>query len=133
MKCPNCQTENSDLKKFCLESGAKLAIPCPKCGAEFIPGDKFCEPCGHNLTQLSEARPTELSFDEKIRKIQKYLPKGLTEKILSKRDKIEAERNQVTVRFCDIGGFKTFVDKPGENAIIADSSVFHDLSRIPQG
>ena len=37
---------------------------------------------GHRLTLRSEQPSKELSFNEKIEKIQKYLPKGLTEKIL---------------------------------------------------
>ncbi len=47
----------------------------------------------------------DFSFDEKIAKIKKYLPQGITEKILSQRDKIEGERKQVTVMFCDMMGF----------------------------
>jgi hypothetical protein len=56
----------------------------------------FCGKCAHNLTLPSEASPKDLSFDEKLDKIQRYLPKGLTEKVLSQRDKIEGERKQVT-------------------------------------
>jgi predicted ATPase/class 3 adenylate cyclase len=53
----------------------------------------------------------ELSFNEKIDKIQRYLPKGLTEKILSQRDKIEGERKQVTVMFCDMEGFTSLSER----------------------
>ena len=42
---------------------------------------------------------------KKLTKIQKYLPKGLTDKILSQRDRIEGERKQVTVMFSDMEGF----------------------------
>jgi predicted ATPase/class 3 adenylate cyclase len=52
-----------------------------------------------------EAIPKDLSFDEKLSKIQRYLPKGLTEKILSQKDRIEGERKHVTVMFCDMVGF----------------------------
>ncbi|NQU15874.1 MAG: hypothetical protein HQ561_17095, partial [Desulfobacteraceae bacterium] len=57
--------------------------------------------------------PKDLSFDEKIDKIQRYLPKGLTEKILGQRDKIEGERKQVTVMFCDMEGFTPLVEGLG--------------------
>ena len=53
----------------------------------------------------------ELSFNEKIAKIQKYLPKGITEKILSQRDRIEGERKQVTVLFCDMKGYTPLAEK----------------------
>ena len=99
MKCPNCQTENPDTQKFCGECGTKLEKPCPNYGFNNPPQYKFCKACGHNLTQPSEPAPKELSFDEKIRKIQKYLPEGLTERILSQRDRIEGENKQVTATF----------------------------------
>jgi hypothetical protein len=69
-----------------------------------MPGDKFCGECGYSLLP-SKKVAKELSFDEKIDKIQKYLPKGLTEKVLAQRDRIEGERRQVTVMFCDMDGF----------------------------
>ena len=113
MKCPKCQTGNPEINKFCRECGTKLSLFCPQCDAEIPPGDKFCGLCGHNLTLPSKPTPKDLSFDEKIDKIQRYLPKGLTEKILSQRDKIEGERKQVTVMFCDMEGFTPLVEKLG--------------------
>jgi class 3 adenylate cyclase/tetratricopeptide (TPR) repeat protein len=113
MKCPKCRAENPETRKFCRECGSKLILVCPKCGVENLPGDKFCGECGHNLTLPSEPTPRELSYDEKIEKIRRYLPEGLTEKILSQRDKIEGERKQVTVMFCDMEGFTTLVEKLG--------------------
>ncbi|MGD9076575.1 MAG: adenylate/guanylate cyclase domain-containing protein [Desulfobacteraceae bacterium] len=113
MDCPKCQTANPEGKKFCRECGAKLALACPQCAAEILPGDKFCGECGHKLALRPGPLPKEISFDEKLEKIQRYLPKGLTEKILSERDKIEGERKQVTVMFCDMEGFTALVEKLG--------------------
>ena len=113
MECPKCQTKNPEENSFCRECGAKLLLACPQCGAEFLHGDKFCGKCGHNLHLPSEPSPTEPPFDEKIAKIQKYLPKGLTEKILSQRDRIEGERKQVTVMFCDMEEFTPLSERLG--------------------
>ncbi|UCF84134.1 MAG: AAA family ATPase, partial [Desulfobacteraceae bacterium] len=113
MKCPKCQSENPQEAKFCGKCGAKLSLVCTKCGYENIPGNIFCNECGHNLTLPSAPPPKDLSFDEKIDKIQRYLPKGLTDKILSQKDKIEGERKQVTVMFCDMEGFTTLSEKLG--------------------
>jgi len=113
MKCSKCQFENRESAKFCKECGNKLEIPCSKCGNINEPGSKFCDECGHNLTIRSEPLPKDLSFDEKLDKIQRYLPKGLTEKILSQRNKIEGERKHVTVMFCDMEGFTPLVEKLG--------------------
>ena len=68
----------------------------------------FASECGHSLAGPSKPFPNELSFDEKLNKIQKYLPKGLTEKILAQRDRIEGERKQVTVDVLRYGGIYLF-------------------------
>ena len=92
MQCPKCQLENPGNRKFCRECGTKLVVTCPKCEFKNIPSDKFCGDCGHDLTQPSPTIPKELSFEENIAKIQKYLPSGIAEKILSQRDRIEGEK-----------------------------------------
>jgi class 3 adenylate cyclase/tetratricopeptide (TPR) repeat protein len=86
---------------------------CFQCGAEVLPSDKFCGDCRHDLRKPKETPPKDLSFDEKLTKIQRYLPKGLTEKILSQRDRIEGERKQVTVMFADMEGFTQLSEKIG--------------------
>ena len=108
MKCPKCDFDNPKEAEFCIECGSPMEFHCPKCGAITLATGKFCMKCGHNLTLPSEPTPRDLSFDEKLDKIQRYVPKGLTEKILSQRDKIEGERKQVTVMFCDMEGYPTF-------------------------
>ena len=113
MKCPKCQSENSDDNRFCRKCGGKLEKMCPQCDAEVLADDRFCGKCGQNLILPSESPPKDLSFDEKIDRIQRYLPKGLTEKILSQRGKIEGERKQVTVMFCDMEGFTSMVERLG--------------------
>ncbi|UCF83745.1 MAG: alpha/beta fold hydrolase [Desulfobacteraceae bacterium] len=113
MKCPQCQTDNPDTRNFCRECGNRLLLVCPQCNYENLPGDKFCGGCGHDLRKPKEAQPKDLSFDEKLTKIQRYLPKGLTEKILSQRDRIEGERKQVTVMFCDLEGFTQLAERLG--------------------
>jgi DNA-directed RNA polymerase subunit RPC12/RpoP len=32
MKCLNCQTENPETAKFCIEYSATMEFHCPKCG-----------------------------------------------------------------------------------------------------
>ena len=113
MQCPTCQFENLDDSAFCGGCGATLLVNCPSCGSAPPPGYKFCNKCGHDLQKPSEEPPSNLSFDQKLAKIQKYLPKGLTEKILSQRDRIEGERKQVTVLFCDMVGFTVLSERIG--------------------
>ena len=113
MKCPNCQCDNREDAKFCNECGNKLEIRCPACDCSNRLGAKFCDECGNKLALQEKHIPKDLSFDEKLEKIQQYLPKGLTEKILSQRNKIEGERKQVTVMFCDMEGFTSLSEKLG--------------------
>jgi predicted ATPase/class 3 adenylate cyclase len=117
MNCPECQFENREGAKFCGKCGYKFEITCPECGTKNQVENNFCDECGSKLSLPLEQVPNQISFDEKLTKIQKYLPKGLTEKILSQKDRIVGERKQVTVMFCDMAGFTALVEKLGpENA-----------------
>jgi len=97
MKCPRCQFENREGAKFCKRCGNKFELTCPSCGHTCELDSVFCDECGHDLSIPSEPPPRDIPLDEKLAKIQRYLPKGLTEKILAQRGKIEGERKQVTV------------------------------------
>jgi class 3 adenylate cyclase/tetratricopeptide (TPR) repeat protein len=128
MKCPECQFDNREGAMFCIECGSKLEINCSKCSHLNPPTSKFCEACGSKLNLLPEQAPQELSFEEKITKIQKYLPKGVTEKILAQKDRIEGERKQVTVMFCDLEGFTQLSEKLGpEDAYTIMDQVYEIL------
>ncbi|MGD9280876.1 MAG: adenylate/guanylate cyclase domain-containing protein, partial [Desulfobacterales bacterium] len=128
MQCPKCQFENREGVKFCEECGAKFELECPACKANIPIGRKFCGECGHNLSISSEPLPKELSFDEKLSKIQKYLPQGVTQKILTQKDRIEGERKQVTVMFCDLEGFTPLSEKLGpEDAYTIMDQVYEIL------
>ena len=99
--------------KFCGTCGAQLERICPSCNFRNPPQFKFCGECGHDLSLPTRPVPKVLSFDEKLAKIQRYLPKDLTQKILAQKDKIEGEHKQVTVMFCDMAGFTTLTEKLG--------------------
>ena len=113
MKCSNCRFENPEGMKFCGRCGKKLERFCPSCNFSNPLRFTFCGNCGHDLSIPSPPAFKELSSDEKIEKIQSYLPKSLTEKVLSQRDRIEGERKQVTVMFCDMKGSTQLTEKLG--------------------
>ena len=130
MRCPECQSNIRSGIKFCEECGCRLETTCPACKAIIPLGIKFCGECGSKLNLLSEYIPDEISFAEKLRKIQKHLPKGLTEKIISKKEKIEGERKQVTVLFCDMQGFTTLVDFIGAEKAFSIMDQIYELTFV---
>jgi len=113
MECSKCGFDNPDQAKFCIECGIPFNFQCPNCGVETSASGKFCMECGFKLTPSQNSSHKELSFDEKIDKIYLFIPTGVTEKILSQRGKIEGERKQVTVMFCDLQGFTSMVERLG--------------------
>ena len=105
MKCPRCQVENINERKFCRECGFKLVFACNDCGFENLPGDKYCGECGHELGQTQ--KPHLFDYDRP----QSYTPKHLAERILSGRSAIEGERKSVTVLFADVANFSSISEK----------------------
>jgi len=118
MKCAECRTDNPEGAKFCIECGKAMKFGCPSCGAITPAKGKYCMECGHSLALAPEKpAPRDISFDEKVARIQRYLPRGLTQKILSQRDRIEGEKKQVTVMFCDMEGFTPLSEKLGPEGV----------------
>ena len=115
MQCPKCLFENREGVKFCEECGTKMELVCPGCGAKAPPRSKFCGECGHPLSAPAASAVTlqaPLPLDP-IAKLKRYLPTGLAEKILAQRDRIEGEKRQVTVLFCDLAGYTPLTEKLG--------------------
>ncbi len=113
MKCPKCEAENPEKAKFCISCGKPMELRCPECGQPTPAKGKFCMECGHKLSLPAGPEPKSISFNEKLENLQRYLPRGVTEKILAQRHRIEGERKQVTVMFCDLVGFTPMVEKLG--------------------
>ncbi len=92
----------------CAECGAALGPVCPSCGAQNLPGSRFCRMCGRPLSELSPDRPS--------RSPASYTPRHLTEKILTSRAALEGERKQVTVLFADVKGSQALAQSVGPEA-----------------
>jgi len=106
MKCPKCQFENPEGKKFCGECGARLEVLCPHCRSLNPPDFKFCGECGHKLEEAAEpAKPIAPVTD--------------------------SERKHVTVLFSDMSGYTAMTEKldPEEVKEIM-GRVFGEISQV---
>jgi class 3 adenylate cyclase len=111
MRCPGCQAENREGRRFCAECGASLALPCPSCRFSNEPGERFCGGCGAAL------RSSPTIAQRKFGVPESYTPKHLAEKILMSKSALEGERKQVTVLFADLkGSMELLADRDPEEA-----------------
>jgi len=74
---------------------------------------------------LSPARTALL--DDKLDRLQRYLPQHLTEKILASRGRLEGERKLVTVLFADMTGYTTLSERLGEETLFAVIDELYEL------
>jgi class 3 adenylate cyclase/pimeloyl-ACP methyl ester carboxylesterase len=111
MQCPQCQTENKAARRFCSACGAGLSASCPHCGFENSAGDQFCGGCGKALGSSAEPTVQHAPEPGTAEKLARSIPKDLAAKILATRGRIEGERRQVTVVFCDLAGSTTIAEE----------------------
>jgi class 3 adenylate cyclase/tetratricopeptide (TPR) repeat protein len=103
-------------------------MKCPECQFENPEDFYFCGKCGCQLSTSSNLPVTEQSLKTKLKRIQRYLPRALVEKVLSQRDELEGERRQVTIMFCDIKESMSLVEKLGpEKAFSFMNQIFEIL------
>lgn len=127
MTCPKCRFENREGAKFCNECGTRLEIVCPSCKKVNPLGSKFCDECGQPISAPALI-PHPLHPPDPVAKLKRYLPMGLAEKILAQKDRIEGEKRQVTVLFCDLAGYTALTEKLGpEEAYALMDRIFEIL------
>jgi class 3 adenylate cyclase/tetratricopeptide (TPR) repeat protein len=85
MNCPDCGTANESSRKFCIECGRALEVPCDRCGTANPAFGKFCGECGAALAPQPSAVPSAVAGDD----VAQHL----------------TERRLVSVLFLDLVGF----------------------------
>jgi hypothetical protein len=106
MRCPCCESDHLDGRKFCLACGGPLRPRCPRCGADHLPRAQSCRECGTSLTEQSPASSPS-HFSPPL----SYPPGHLVEKILTSKSALEGERKQVTVLFADFQEAKALLQE----------------------
>ena len=95
MRCPNCQSENPENARFCIECGAAFERRCLKCGFDNLPQAKFCSQCGSSFTEAT-APPTH----GEVRRWNV----GQVDGQIGRACRSDGERRHLTVLFCDLVG-----------------------------
>ena len=113
MLCSQCEFENPPGVHFCGGCGSALDHACPECGLANPPSFSFCGGCGQKLTL-----PVQPSI-EGAALIERNLPSALKDRGLSQRPKLEGERREITVLFCDMAGFTSRSERIGPEAAYA--------------
>ena len=120
MRCLQCDTDNPDGARFCIECGAALQNRCPHCGGENVPRAKFCMECGTSLARLpnpqSPAPNPPPHLAERIRAEQAAL---------EARGAVDGERKTITALFADIKGSMELIEDldPEEARSIIDPAL----------
>ncbi|MCB8945401.1 MAG: AAA family ATPase [Ardenticatenaceae bacterium] len=88
MNCPNCQTENPEPAKFCMNCGTPFVLRCATCQTELPPQAKFCMNCGTRVaTAVLPPPPAQPPTH------------------------LGGERRAVTIMFADISGFTAMSER----------------------
>jgi hypothetical protein len=96
MKCPKCQTDNSDTAKFCKKCGQSLLVEllCDRCHHANAPDSEFCVQCGQPLVSPHAPPPTPTlphmptSFANGRYQVKKFLGEGGKKKVYLVHDKV---------------------------------------------
>jgi class 3 adenylate cyclase len=102
VRCSNCGAERVPGAKFCQECGTPVGTSCPGCGIAVAPTAKFCHECGESLGAVHAAAPPAATT----------APASPTAIVGS-----GAERKLVTVLFADLVGFTTLAEGRDAEAV----------------
>ena len=98
MRCPSCDSENSETAKFCDACRTALLLHCPACGAPNRTTAKFCNECGASLGQ----QPPPAAAAHAIDTPQPVVLGFALATAVEAQSVPEGERKMVTALFVDI-------------------------------
>ena len=87
MRCPQCDLDNREGRKFCAKCGTPLGWACPNCGFANTPGESFCGGCGRSATAPAGIGAVDVPAPA------------------AAGAEVEGERRQVAILFTDLCGF----------------------------
>jgi class 3 adenylate cyclase len=110
MGCASCGAELLPGKRFCPACGAEVPLACPSCGAALGPQFRFCPDCGAAIASRPGPPPAPAA-DDRLARLSRHIPIGLAEKIRASKGTVAGERKLVTVLFCDLVGSTALAER----------------------
>ena len=107
MICPNCQTENPQAARFCMNCGTALQKHCSNCRAELQADARFCMHCGEPV------RIKTAQDDTYLTRLTAAAPAPLVEKARA-AEVLSGERRTATVLHLDVVGSTAIAEFVGE-------------------
>ncbi|MHB1510004.1 MAG: double zinc ribbon domain-containing protein [Acidimicrobiales bacterium] len=110
MRCPACEGDNPDGKRFCQHCGRSLTAACAACGAQLGPLSQFCGDCGTpvgtgGIPDSSPTAPPPAST--RVPGLSQAL-RPVTSPATGPATGSPTELHHVSVLFCDLVGFTPF-------------------------
>lgn len=111
--CERCGTPLLPGKSFCHQCGHRAQLRCPQCDELLQASYRFCPACGASVggepatgtpdvTAQHDGMADNLALAATFERLSGTMPAPLAAKVLSTRGRIEGERKQVTILFCDL-------------------------------
>jgi class 3 adenylate cyclase/tetratricopeptide (TPR) repeat protein len=97
MRCPKCNAESPEGKRFCGDCGTTLENRCPQCGADIPAGKRFCGDCGAALAPGNSLKQSS-SASQPAPEVQAPTGTG------GAATPADGERRHLTVLFSDLVG-----------------------------
>lgn len=114
----------------CPGCGAEVLDRCGACEQPVLPRFVYCPACGDGIG--TDER--QLALASSFHRLREQMPPGLAEKVLATRGRIDGERKQVSVLFCDLVSSATIAEgmDPEEYRDLLDrylAVVFDEVAR----
>jgi class 3 adenylate cyclase len=115
MRCAKCGADLIPGKRFCPACGEAATLACTGCGASLDAGFRFCPDCGVPVDAGQDAAPAPPSPPaepaDQLARLSSSIPAALADKVRASQGAIAGERKLVSVLFCDLVGSTALAER----------------------
>lgn len=106
LTCLTCGSEIAADVDTCAACGVEVGDRCGACEQPVHASFVYCPACGDGIGTSER----QVALASSFHRLREQMPAGLTEKVLATRGRIDGERKQVTVLFCDLVSSATIAE-----------------------